>query len=95
MKITEEMVDYVSLLSRLKLEEEEKARMTDELEKIVSYMDRLSALDTGNIEPLSHIFPLKNVMREDIAVPSSPRSALLENAPSEDEEAFLVPKAVE
>lgn len=95
MKITEEMVDYVSILSRLKLPPEEKAAMTGELEKIVSYMDVLNQLDTEGVEPLSHVFPLKNVMRPDVVVPSQDRSELLQNAPGQDAEAFLVPKTVE
>ena len=44
MKITEEMVDYIALLSRLKPDAEEKVQMTAELEKIVSYMDVLNIL---------------------------------------------------
>ncbi len=95
MKITEEMVDYVSLLSRLKLPQEEKAQMAAELEKIVSYMDVLNTLDTVAVEPMSHVFPLKNVLRADQVEPSSPRPELLKNAPGQDDEAFLVPKAVE
>ena len=95
MKITEEMVDYISLLSRLKPEEEEKRKMTAELEKIVSYMDVLNALDTADIEPMSHVFPVKNVLREDVVEPSFPREELMKNAPGGDEEAYLVPKAVE
>ena len=95
MKITEEMVDYIATLSRLKPDDAEKAQMTAELEKIVSYMDILNALDTNGVEPLSHVFPIKNVMRPDQVEPSFPREALLENSPAEDKEAFLVPKAVE
>ena len=95
MRITEEMVDYISLLSRLKPEEEEKRKMTAELEKIVSYMDVLNTLDTDAIEPMSHVFPVKNVLREDVVEPSFPREELLKNAPGGDEEAYLVPKAVE
>ncbi len=95
MKITEELVDYVAILSRLKPDEEERARITAELEKIVSYMDVLNALDTEGIEPLSHVFPVKNVLREDAVEPSFLREELLKNAPVGDEEAFLVPKAVE
>lgn len=95
MKITTEMVDYISVLSRLKLGEDEKAAMTTELERIVSYMDRLSELDTEGIEALSHVFPVKNVMRPDEVVPSFPRELLLQNAPGGDSEAFLVPKAVD
>ncbi|HIY74424.1 Asp-tRNA(Asn)/Glu-tRNA(Gln) amidotransferase subunit GatC [Intestinimonas butyriciproducens] len=95
MKITEEMVDYVSILARLKLPQEEKTRMTGELEQILAYMDVLNGLDTADIEPMSHIFPLKNVLRPDEVVPSEDRAVLLANAPVPDEEAFLVPKTVE
>lgn len=95
MKITEEMVDYVSLLARLKLPQEEKERMTGELEQILVYMDVLDGLDTSGVEPMSHVFPLKNVLRSDEVVPSGDRAELLSNAPVPDEEAFLVPKTVE
>lgn len=95
MKITEEMVDYISVLARLKLPQEEKKRMTGELEQILAYMDVLDGLDTGGVEPMSHVFPLKNVLRSDEVVPSGDRAALLANAPVPDEEAFLVPKTVE
>ena len=95
MKITTEMVDYISELSRLKLPEEEKEKMTGELEQIVSYMDILNRLDTSGVEPMSHVFPVKNVLREDEVVPSGDRAELLKNAPVSDGEAFLVPKAVE
>ena len=50
---------------------------------------------TTGVEPMSHVFPVKNVLREDEGKPSSPRQALLANAPAPDEAAFLVPKAVE
>ena len=95
MKITEELVDYISELSRLKLPEEEKEKMTGELERILAYMDVLNALDTGGVEPMSHVFPVKNVLREDEVAPSFDRSELLKNAPASDGEAFLVPRAVE
>ena len=45
MKITTEMVDYISVLSRLKLPQEEKEQMTGELERIIGYMDTLNALE--------------------------------------------------
>ena len=95
MKITEELVDYVSELSRLRLPEAEKAVMAAELEKIVDYMDVLSGLDTTGVEPLSHVFPVKNVLRADQVAPSCDREALLAGAPASDGEAFLVPRAVE
>ena len=95
MKITETLVDYISQLSRLQLPAEEKTAMTVELERIVAYMDVLIRLDTAGVEPLSHIFPLKNVLRADEVTPSYDRAALLAGSPAGDRETFLVPKAVE
>ena len=90
MKITTEMAAHIAALSRLKLSEEEAGRMAGELEQILSYMDVLDGLDT-----MSHIVPLKNVLREDETAPSMDRGELLKNAPATDGGTFLVPKAVE
>ena len=69
--------------------------MTTELERILAYMDTLNQLDTKDVEPMSHVFPVKNVMRPDTVEPSADRAELLANAPVPDQEAFLVPKTVE
>ena len=66
MQITTELVDYISQLSRLSLLEDEKQAMTAHLERIVDYMDTLNRLDTADIEPMSHVFPVKNVLPEHI-----------------------------
>ena len=95
MKITNEMVDYVSELSRLRLDEQSKEKMRGELQQIIAYMDVLNTLDTTGVEPMSHVFPVKNVLREDEVRPSMDRGELLKNAPAADDEAFLVPKTVE
>lgn len=95
MKITVEMVDYISSLSRLNLSQEEKVRMTGELEQILAYMEVLQMLDTAGVEPMSHVLPLKNVLRADEVEPSQDRAELLRNAPVPDETAFLTPKTVE
>ena len=95
MKITEEMVDYISQLARLQLPEAEKTAMTAQLEGIVAYMDVLNTLDTAGVEPMSLIFPLKNVTRPDEVAPSGDREKLLANGPAVKDGAFLVPKTVE
>ena len=90
-----EMVDYIAGLSRLELETGEKQAMTAELERILAYMDVLERLDTQGVEPMSHVFPVKNVLREDEVEPSQDRAGLLAGSPAGDREAFLVPKTVE
>lgn len=95
MKITPELVDYVSVLSRLKLDDAQRAEMAGELEKIVTYMEALTAVDTQGVEPMSHVLPVANVLRPDTVEPSVDREALLRGAPKRDAETFLVPRAVD
>ena len=92
MNITEARIDHLSDLARLSLPGGEIAR---ELERILDYMAVLDGLDTAGAEPLSHVFPLKNVLRPDETAPSADRASLLAGAPAADGESFLVPKAVE
>ena len=94
MKITTEMVDYISVLSRLKLPQEEKEQMTGELERIIGYMDTLNALDTGGVEPMSHVFPVNNVFREDVVTNGDGSQATLANAPVQKDGGFKVPKTI-
>ena len=95
MKITREIVEYSAALSRLKLDEAETEEMIKQMGDIVNYMDVLSTLDTDSVEPLSHVFNINNVMREDVVLPSHDREELLSNAPQRNEECFVVPKTVE
>lgn len=95
MKITDEIIDYVSSLARLDLNSEEKTKIKGEIEKIIDYMDVLNTLDTTDVEPISHVLPTTNVFREDVALPSVDRDEILSNAPEVDDGAFRVPKTVE
>ncbi|MEG0873841.1 MAG: Asp-tRNA(Asn)/Glu-tRNA(Gln) amidotransferase subunit GatC [Clostridiales bacterium] len=95
MKITDELIDYVSALAKLDLNSEEKAKTKDEIGKIIDYMEVLNTLDTTGIEPMSHVLPTTNVFREDEIKPSHPRDEILANAPDGTEGAFRVPKTVE
>ena len=92
--IDTELIDYIAGLSRLELDAGERQVMTTQLEQIIAYMDVLNQLDTAGVEPMSHVFPVKNVLREDEVMPSQTRHELLAGSPAGDKEAFLVPKAV-
>ncbi len=95
MLITKELVEYVAQLSRIKLDEQQTEKMEKELGAIVEYMEVLNKLDTDGVEPLSHVFNITNVMREDNVVESYDRAEILKNAPDHTDETFVVPKTVE
>ena len=95
MQITRELVEYVAELSRIKLNEQSAEKMEKELGAIVEYMEILNKLDTDGVEPLSHVFNITNVMRDDEVVPSYDREAILKNATEHTDETVVVPKTVE
>jgi aspartyl-tRNA(Asn)/glutamyl-tRNA(Gln) amidotransferase subunit C len=94
MSVTIKDVEHVAALARLSFSEEEKQRLTAQLNEILRYMELLNTLDTSNVEPLSHVIELQNVFREDVLRASLPREEALKNAPSHDEEFFRVPKVI-
>jgi aspartyl-tRNA(Asn)/glutamyl-tRNA(Gln) amidotransferase subunit C len=95
MKITREQVEHVANLARLNLTEEEKERLTSEMESIIAFADKLNELDTSEVEPTAHAIPIQNVFREDVVEPSYDREKILQNAPSQENGCFKVPNIVE
>jgi aspartyl-tRNA(Asn)/glutamyl-tRNA(Gln) amidotransferase subunit C len=88
-------VEHVARLARLALSDAEKARMREQLARILQYIDTLKELDVAGVEPTSHAVPLVNVMRDDEVVPSRPREDMLANAPDRAGELFRVPRIIE
>lgn len=95
MKITDETITYVAALAKLELSDVEKDRAKTDLENIISYMDTMNEIDTSNVKPMSHAFPMKNVFREDVVTNGDDRDNLLSNAPVKKDGCFIVPKTVE
>lgn len=95
MKISEDTIEYVAALTKLKLEEEQKEKTIEDLNRILTYIDTMNELDTDGIEPMSHAFELKNVFREDVVTNEEYTEALLANAPVKKDGCFVVPKTVE
>ena len=97
MRITKKDVEHVARLARLALTEEEKERYTAQLESILEYIDKLNQLDTSQVPPTTHVLPLSNVWREDIAEPTRLGLAedILKNAPESEGSYFKVKKVIE
>ena len=60
--------------------------------RMLDYIDKLGELDTEGVEPMSHVFPVQNVFREDIVTNSDTREQLLANAPEQKDGMFMVPR---
>ena len=90
--ISNETIDYVGILAKLELSPEEKERAQEDMAKMLDYIDTLNELDTSGVEPMSHVFPVHNVFREDVVTNTDERDKVLANAPEAKEGAFVVPK---
>ncbi len=90
--ISDETIEYVGILAKLELSEEEKEQAKKDMGSMLDYIDQLNELDTTGVEPMSHIFPVQNVFREDVVVGGDESEKTLANAPEQKDNMFLVPK---
>ena len=90
--ISDETIEYVGILSKLELSEEEKEQAKKEMGSMLDYIDKLNELDTTGIEPMSHVFPVQNVFREDVVTNGDESEKTLKNAPGEKDNMFMVPR---
>lgn len=93
--IDDETIEYVGILAQLDLNEEEKEEAKKDMGRMLDYIDKLNELDTEGVEPMSHVFPVHNVFREDVVENGDDRENILRNAPECKDGAFKVPKTVE
>lgn len=93
--ISDETIEYVGILAKLELSAEEKEAAKKDMGRMLDYIDKLNELDTSSVEPMSHIFPINNVFREDEVTNKDDREQILKNAPEKKDGAFKVPKTVE
>ena len=93
--ISDETIEYVGILAKLELSEEEKEQAKKDMANMLDYIDTLNELDTEGVEPMSHVFPINNVFREDVVTNGDDREEILSNAPESKDGAFVVPKTVD
>jgi aspartyl-tRNA(Asn)/glutamyl-tRNA(Gln) amidotransferase subunit C len=94
-ELTLKDVEYVASLAQLTLDDAAKARMLEDMGKILGYVEKLNELDTSGVEPMMHVLDLANVYREDVVQPSLDHDLALKNAPDTDGSYFLVPRILE
>ena len=90
--ITPEEVRHVARLARLALEDEEVARYASQLSALLEHVDAVRRLDTADVPPTAHPFPVENVLRDDAERPCLDREAVLSQAPSAEKDRFRVPR---
>ncbi|MBR0381955.1 MAG: Asp-tRNA(Asn)/Glu-tRNA(Gln) amidotransferase subunit GatC [Eubacterium sp.] len=90
--ISNETIEYVGILAKLELSPEEKVQAGKDMARMLDYIDTLNELDTSGVEPMSHVFPVNNVFREDVVTNGDDHEEILSNAPEEKAGSFVVPR---
>ncbi len=91
-RISDETIEYVGILAKLDLSEEEREQAKRDMGNMLDHIDKLNELDTKGVEPMSHVFSVNNVFRRDEVVNGDDRENMLRNAPQKKEGAYMVPK---
>ena len=93
--ISDETMEYVGILAKLELSDAEKEAAKRDMGRMLDYIAKLNELDTSGVEPMSHVFPVSNVFREDVVENGDEHEKMLANAPKVKDGMYQVPKTVE
>lgn len=94
-KIDIKTVDEVAHLARLEFNDEAKAEILNDMNRMLTFVDKLSELNTENIEPLIYMTNEKNILRDDVPETTLTQKEALKNAPKKDSDYFKAPKVID
>lgn len=94
-KISEETIDHIAHLSRLRFEGDDKVAIRQDLDKIIGFMGKLAEIPTDDVEPLIFMSDEVNVLRDDEPEVTITQTEALKNAPKKDSDYFRIPKVLD
>jgi aspartyl-tRNA(Asn)/glutamyl-tRNA(Gln) amidotransferase subunit C len=89
--IARDEVLHVARLARLELGEDEIEPMARELSAVLDHIAKIGELDLDGVAPTSHVVEVTGALRADEPRPCLPREVALSQAPSVQDDGFLVP----
>ncbi len=94
MELSNALIDNLSELARLQFSEQEKLSVKNDLQRMISFVEKLGEVDTTDTDPLLHMGHAMNVYRQDEINGTMAKKVALKNAPEADEDYFKVPKVI-
>jgi len=94
MQVNDALINSLAELACLEFSAAEKEDIKNDLERMISFVEKLKEIDTTGVEPLMHMGSEMNVFREDEIGQSMERKDALANAPASDALYFKVPKVI-
>ena len=95
MKIDNKLITELARLAKLNFDEKSSQEMQEDLNKIIGFVDKLSEIDTKDVEPLIYLSDEVNVLRKDDTIKNISQEEALKNAPKKDSDYILVPKVID
>lgn len=95
MEINDDLVQHIAHLARLEFQGEDLKAIKGDMQNIITFMDKLSELDTDEVEPLIFMSDEVNVLREDVVEQTVTSDQALKNAPKKDSDYFRIPKVLD
>jgi len=94
-KITQETVEKVANLAKVRVSDDEKDMLITKMNEILNWVGMLDEVNTDDVEPMTSVTDAAAMLRKDEITDGNQVDAVLENAPDKDHGFFLVPKVVE
>lgn len=95
MKLSEDTVKKVAELARMQLTQDEVVKFSEQLGKVLGYIEKLNELNTENVAPLTHALELETPVRAaDEARPAPGTDVMLASAPEKLHDGFKVPQVL-
>ncbi|WP_423149324.1 Asp-tRNA(Asn)/Glu-tRNA(Gln) amidotransferase subunit GatC [Rubrolithibacter danxiaensis] len=95
MQLNNDTISKIAHLARLEVSESEKENLLEDMNKILSFMEKLNELDTAGVAPLIYMTDEVNVFREDVVKQEISLEEALKNAPNQDGQYFKVAKVID
>ncbi|MBE7175956.1 MAG: Asp-tRNA(Asn)/Glu-tRNA(Gln) amidotransferase subunit GatC [Mucilaginibacter polytrichastri] len=94
MQLDDKIVHKIAQLARLDIPENEHAKLLEDMNRILGFVEKLQEVDTEGVEPLIYMNDEANVFRADAVKEQFPPETALQNAPQHDAKYFRVPKVI-
>ena len=95
MSINKDQIKYLSLLSRMDIQESEMNDVEEKLTKIIDFVDQLQSIDTEEIQPMAHPLNQFQRLRADKVIEKNNRDKIQKNTKSTERGMYIVPKVIE
>ena len=95
MSVDQATVRRVARLARIKVKDEDVPQLAGELNAILAFVEQLNEVDVTGVQPMTSVVAMKMKMRDDVVTDGHMARDVTLNAPTSEDDFFMVPKVVE